>query len=307
MRRIIVAATASMALSCAGERGADPGGTGSSTSFLDHAVLDRSDLVENPDGSLSCVPRDAADDDWYGCYGETDEDDLAPPCIATPSRIRILAGGGVVLQMHPQCAAGRVWDVRVDGVEVPTNLIVWGAELEIPPGAAGTMDAASTGGLAATWRFRDDLRLEEDECGHEPLVKYNGEGDRRALCREEWREFTAAGGETAGFLAGNVAVAALGTGDGDTVSIDVGFAGCDIGETSSIGNDLEALAAECCVPAWPQHLEWTVGEWTQLEGSNYFVDTYGWSDELCCSPADADVTECPDYTVARWEAGRKEI
>ena len=291
---------------CGGGR-AGTGSSASASSLLDHADVDQSDLVTHPDGSCSCVPRDLAADDWYGCWVRTDSNEPDQLyCVPPPERRRVEEDGGVVLQMQPTCAASQIWDVRVEGESVPTNTIVWGAELRIPPGLIGAVavDSPAAVGVAATWRFRDDVGLEEPECGHEPRVDHNSEGDRHVLCRHEWRTFTAAAGEGSGLLAGALEVFALAAEPGGGVSLDFGFAGCGMGETSLLDADTtEALAATCCVAVHPERLEWSVGESGQLSDGPYFGA--GWGGSGCCEPAAVvgEEGDCSDDTLRQYEAG----
>jgi len=248
-------------------------------------------LVVEEGDAFRCQPGHPEDDLWYGClvYGDH--------CFGPSARLRERADGGTILQMTPKCASRGIWDTwdaRVDDVPVAPNALVWTADVSVPPGALvpGTsIQLDQVAGSSATLRWNEEIRLEEAVCGHPPVENFNGEGDRRAICRVDWRSFTFAAGEDPGLAPSAVTVEAFDPSPGGRVALTVHFSGCAEGLQSIDEpgtNDTHTVRMEprlCCAP-FASNLSWTVQEGGVLvpEGLEQAPEIQ----ERCCGPTGED-------------------
>lgn len=231
---------------------------------------------------LRCVPNDPVETEWYGCLVDENE------CWPTPDRVVAGDDGSIALYLGAQCASRRWHDVRIDDTPVPPNLIVWTTELHLPAGAllgGRAIDLADAPGAEAVFRIRDDIALEEPECCHPPDVTFNGEGDRHAVCRQDWRTFAAG----AGGLDGRVLVTELEPSPGGHISLEIDFAGCAEGLTAELDFDgTEAVPGVCCAP-FHETRSWDVGEGGVLSPA---AASSALGPSHCCAPADLGVSSC---------------
>lgn len=291
---------------CARDDVAPGEGRASGDSVAAHAREGLSALVVRPDGTQGCEPVDPAAETLYGCWVEVDDPDDRDDWQCIPpnfDRFRV-RGDEVILEMSPRCAAGELWDVRVDGVQVPTNHIVWGEELRIPlEVASGPMpvDLAGVEGVTYIWRRGEERSGEEEACGHPIEVAFNHEGDRRTRCRTEWSSYTLAAGDEPGFLAGgHLQLTAFDPTPGGAVAIDAAQGVCGRGPMLAWSVDEPAVEAICC-QTMSARLTWRTPDALRLEMQPDSRPDWGGSE--CCGALPVEprmVESCAGNLEPEW-------
>jgi hypothetical protein len=238
------------------------GSADDATTVADLALEGQSDLV-TPGGRWTCVPRDLDAEDWYGCWVQPDAREPGKfYCVTPPDRMRTLPDGSLVLQTDAQCAG----KASVDGRDVPSNLIIWGAELHLSGDALKRVPVGPP--EQATWRFLD----------------------REA---DAWRTL-----ESDEFLAGSrLSIERFEPAVGGTIAVGVDVAFCG----GTVFSHLDSPPPHaCCMSAKPGNLRWTVGEHGALLPQPD-DDWLQWGRSSCCGPADR-VDECIRSTAGNWHA-----
>ncbi len=268
--------------------GGDPDDTGGIASGEPEPEPTEPDGVSGVGSELvggTCLPRSPSDETWFGCVDEPGS------CVTTPDRLRVEEDGTMVFSFAPHCAqeyAHGIEELLLDGAPVPPTQIVWEIELRLPAEApaGGGVDLGSTPGAAFTFRSREKVQLEAEDCGHDPWVYENHEGDRHPYCRMEWTTFTARAGDDPGFfLRSEARLVADGFEEGDRIALGLSLAGCGEALSMILSEDAEPLLTACCAP-YDADLAWTVGSGGVLLGRPF---TY--IRERCCARP-AQVDEC---------------
>lgn len=249
-------------------------------------VEGQSDLVDEGNGILHCNPHDPESDEQYGCLADDGR------CVPTPGRVRVKEGM-LMLSLDAECADRFVphadesgtREVRLDGVPVPPNRVLWTIEIQVPVSAIDPgqlMALWDTPCATATFRIEDTVSLEADQCGHEPLVNVQDDGYRNVQCRREWRPFRADVGVVPGLLAhSNIAFSSADPVEGDLFSMELNMVGCGATELAMVGADGSPVPMNCCAGHAERGLEWAVGPGGMLlDGPSPYLGGY------CCLGAD---------------------
>jgi hypothetical protein len=255
-------------------------------------VEDQSDLVDEGNGIFHCTPHDPDSQEQYGCRADDGR------CVATPDRVRV-EDGMLYLSLGSICAENNTPEVRLDGVPVPPNRVLWTIEIQIPVSAIdpGRLLALwSTPCASVTFRIMDRVSLDADACGHEPLVNVQADGYRNVQCREEWRPFRADVGVVPGLLAhSNIAFSSAEPAEGDRFTMELNMGGCGATELAMVSGDGSPVPMNCCAGHAERGLEWTLGPGGMLlEGPWPYLGGY------CCV---ASALPFPDPNCGQGDPG----